>query len=47
MLDPERSKAIESDPSIRDVVMGDDISAFQDLLRASYKVRSHRLPKRP
>lgn len=42
--DPVKMQALENDPEIGKVVLGEDTYAFQDLLRSIYEVRMLELP---
>lgn len=38
--DPQKMQALEKEPEILKIVQGDDIHAFQDLIRSVYQVCS-------
>jgi hypothetical protein len=42
--DPERMQALEEEPDIKDVVLGDDIHAFQELIKNAYHVSAIQEP---
>lgn len=36
--DPEKMQALEEEPDVKSVVLGDDIHAFQELIKNAYHV---------
>lgn len=36
--DPEKMRALEEEPDVKSVVLGDDIHAFQELIKNAYHV---------
>jgi hypothetical protein len=38
--DPVKMKALEEDPELGKVILGDDIRAFQELIKSVYEVRA-------
>jgi hypothetical protein len=38
--DPEKMEALEAEPDVKRVVLGDDIHAFQELVKLEYHVRT-------
>ena len=39
--DPVKMEALEQEPEVSKVVLGDDLDAFQDLIKSVYQVRGH------
>eukprot|EP00884_Botryococcus_braunii_P008144 jgi/Botrbrau1/17330/Bobra.0015s0076.1 len=43
--DPEKMEAIDDDPDVKSVVLGDDLHAFQELVKNAYHAEMKRLEK--